>query len=86
MRKILLLSLLSFSAMAEEKIIKIEAHINKMQIAKNNTYRLELKELAAVYHANEEFVPCLQISIKENKKVLLEVEAYTLQVKSCKVN
>jgi hypothetical protein len=69
-----------------EKNIEIKVHVNKIVLSEDKTYRLELRARAAVYHATEEFLPCLNSSIKENKKVLLKVAAYSLIVKGCSLD
>jgi hypothetical protein len=73
-------------AQSKEKTLQINAHVKRITLAKNQTYQLELNERAAFYYAPEVFLPCLQKSIDENKKALLEVAAHTLIVKSCSVN
>jgi hypothetical protein len=68
-----------------EKTIELKNHINKMTLQGNNTYRLELRESAAAYYAPEKLAPCLQKSIKENKKATLKVAVYSLTVLDCKI-
>jgi len=78
-------TLLSQEKMDAEKIIQINAQVTRVVLLdKDNVYRMELRGLAAIYHSTKEFLPCLEFSIKENKKVLLSVSAYSLWVKSCK--
>lgn len=67
-----------------EKTIELKNHINKMSLQGNNMYRLELRESAAAYHAPVKFAPCLQKSIKENKKATLKVAVYSLIILDCK--
>ena len=89
MKILLLVTLLSFSAMAiakkEEKTLEIKAHINKMMMTSNKMYRLELVELAAAYFAEEKHAPCLQKAISEKKEAKMKVTAYSLHVLECKV-
>jgi translation initiation factor IF-2 len=73
----------TFNAYSSEKIIKFEVHINKLILSANKNYRLELRERAAIYHADEKYLACLQDSLKNDKLVILEVEAYSLNVKNC---
>lgn len=68
-----------------EKAIELKNHVNKMTLQSNNLYRLELRESAAAYHAPESLAPCLQKSIKENKKATLKVAVYSLTVLDCKI-
>lgn len=85
---ILIMSLFaSFSAMAEQKaerVIELKNHVNKMTLQGNKTYRLELRESAAAYYADEKFAPCLKKSIAENKTATLKVAAYSLNILECK--
>lgn len=69
----------------EEKPMTINSHVVNMLLDGHNMYRLELREYAAVYRAEEKFVSCLQQSIKENKKVTLIVSSQSLIVKECKI-
>ena len=90
MKKILcvLLVINSFALKAfeekAEKSLEIKAHISKMTLSSNNLYRLELKEFAAAYFAEEKFVGCLQKAIKEKNLVNLKISAYSLNVLDCK--
>lgn len=89
MKKILIINLLlSWSVMAEtkEKTLDIKAHVNSMTMEKTGTYRLELKEYAAAYMADEKHYKCLQKSMKENKPANLKVHAYSLKVLECKID
>ncbi|MEA9356754.1 hypothetical protein SHI21_11085 [Bacteriovorax sp. PP10] len=85
---ILIMSLFtSFTAMAEQKeerVIELKNHVNKMTLQGNKQYRLELRESAAAYYADEKFAPCLQKSIAENKTATLKVAAYSLNILECK--
>lgn len=67
-----------------EKTVVLKNHVVRMSLQGNNQYRLELRESAAVYMAAEKFAPCLQKSIKENKKATLTVAAFSLNVVDCK--
>ncbi len=90
MKKILLLIIISHSitcfAKESKKIITLKAHINKIMLDSKNSYKLSLNEFAAVYHAQEANLPCLQKALKENSLVTLTVEAYTLMVQKCEAN
>ena len=69
----------------KEKPLIIKSHIVRMLLESDKTYRLELREYAAVYHADEKFSSCLQRSIKENKEASLVVSSQSLIVRECKV-
>ncbi len=87
MKKILLIGLLfslSVFAAKKEDTLELNVHVNKMQLTAKNLYRLELAELAAAYHAEEKFVPCLKQAISEKKEITLTVTTYTLMVQDCK--
>ena len=92
MKSIILTSFFMFSSfvLAEskksEKTLELYAHVVSMSLASNGLYRLELREYAAAYHAEEKFVPCLQKAIKENKTTTLKVSAYSLLVQECRVD
>ncbi len=86
---ILALFLITTSVQAEskkapEKTLELKVHINKMHLTANNLYRLELAELAAAYHADVKFEPCLKKAIQDQKEVTLKVTAYSLMVQECK--
>ncbi|MBC7427440.1 MAG: hypothetical protein H7336_02440 [Bacteriovorax sp.] len=84
------LVLASINSLAEaknsEKFLEIKTHVVKMGMGADKMYRLELREFAAVYHAEERFASCLQKSIKENKEATLRVSVQSLIVQECKVN
>lgn len=81
-------ALITTSIMADtskpEKTVLLKNHVVKMNVLDNESYRLELRESAAAYHAEEKFVPCLQKAMKENKKAHLTVGAFSLKVLDCK--
>ncbi|MBC7712776.1 MAG: hypothetical protein H7177_05530 [Rhizobacter sp.] len=83
---IALILIFSTTTAFAEKSLEIKTHVVKMAMDGNNMYRLELREFAAVYHADEKFAPCLQTSIKEKKQAMLKVTAQSLVVLECKVN
>lgn len=85
---ILITLLISFSILGKqnEKTLEIQAHINKISFDEKNRYRLELREMAAVYHSDEKNLLCLQKSINENKLVTLSVTAYSLNIINCEIN
>ena len=91
MKYVIIIILLSFTirAYAEdkkaEKTIEFKAHIVKMMMTKDKQFRLELKEFAAAYHAEESFEPCLQQAMKEKSQALLKVSSETLFVQECTV-
>lgn len=68
-----------------EKSLTIKAHVVKMLMDGKKLYRLELREFAAVYHAEEKFAPCLSKSIKEDKEVSLTISSQSLIVLECKI-
>jgi hypothetical protein len=67
----------------EEKTLEIKAHIDQIMLASGKTYRLQLREFAAIYKADEAFVPCLQKAMQEKKQATLVISAYSLVVKKC---
>ena len=69
----------------KEKPLSIKSHVVRMLMESDKTYRLQLREYAAVYHADEKFASCLQRSIKENKEASLVVSSQSLIVRECKV-
>lgn len=83
----LTISLIMFSSLhAEdkpEKTLELKAHVVKMMMTKDKLFRLELREHAAAYLAEEQFEPCLQAAMKENREVALKVTAYSLKVQEC---
>ena len=70
----------------EEKSIMLNAQIIKIALIQKNTYRLELKEFAAVYYAEEKFISCLQQSLRKKKQATLKVAAYSLSVQECHID
>lgn len=66
-----------------EKSLTFKAHIVKILMGGDKLYKLELREFAAVYHAEDKFFPCLEKSIKENKEVTLTVTSQSLVVMEC---
>ncbi len=86
--KILLISLIfiqvTFAESKREKTLNLKASIHSMLLEKNGNYRLELTEYAAAYTSLPKFLPCLQKSMKENKKANLKVDAFSLNVLDCK--
>lgn len=91
MKKLILLMILFSSSIINaeeakaEKTLEIKAHIVKMIMAGNKTYDLELREFAAVYHAEEKFSPCLKKAMKENQAATLKISAFSLNVLECSV-
>lgn len=69
-----------------EKTLILKNHVVKMTLQTHNQYRLELRESAAAYMADEKFAPCLQKSIKENKEATLKVAVFSLNVLDCKID
>ena len=70
----------------EEKSLSIKSHVVRMILDANKMFRLELREYAAVYHADEKFLDCLQQSMKENKVVSLTISSQSLIVRECKID
>jgi hypothetical protein len=67
-----------------EKTLILKNHIVRMSLQPNKMYRLELRESAAAYQAEEKLAPCLEKAIKENSIAELTVTAYSLKVVDCK--
>ncbi len=86
---ILTLSVLISSALwadtaKSEKTLILKNHIARMNLQGNKMYRLELRESAAAYQAEEKLAPCLEKAIKEKSIAELTVTAYSLKVIDCK--
>lgn len=70
-------------AKKEEPTMELKAHIVKMMLSDKGVYNLELREYAAVYHAEEKHITCIQEAIKENKQATLKVSARSLFIQEC---
>jgi hypothetical protein len=68
-----------------EKTINLQAHIEKILLV-NDSYEVEFLEYAAVYKAGEQFLTCLQKSMRENKKAAIKVNSLTLKIVQCDAN
>jgi hypothetical protein len=91
MKKLILLMILFSSSIIKaeeakaEKTLEIKAHVVKIIMAGNKTYDLELREFAAVYHAEEKFSPCLKKAMEKNQAAILKISAFSLNVLECSV-
>lgn len=87
MKSLILMTMIFSTSIAyaqkEEKILDMKAHVQKMMMTNDKLFRLELREFAAVYYAEEKFEPCLQAGMKENREVLLKVTALSMKVQEC---
>ncbi len=88
MKLIILITVLTASSFlyaesTPEKTLELKAHVVKMMMTKDKLFRLELREHAAAYMAEEQYEPCLQQAMKENREVALKVTAYSLKVQEC---
>lgn len=67
-----------------EKTLVLKNHVVRMNLQANKMYRLELRESAAAYQAEEKLAPCLEKAIKDKSIAELTVTAYSLKVIDCK--
>lgn len=67
-----------------EKTLVLKNHVVRMNLQANKMYRLELRESAAAYQAEEKFAACLEKSIKEKSIAELTVTVFSLNVIDCK--
>jgi len=76
---------LSFTIMAKNLEGKLTVSTLTFDKVKDN-YRVSFIEKAAFYRADKKIFPCLEISLKERKAILISYDPRKMTIESCKEN